>query len=254
MESVSTALARLTLEDAYLKESDQIALSESNSTSNLRISPDASSSKADTALCLQTHEVFKAPPPLSRTHSAPRNLKLRIRIIPSSLFSRNNTCASHQQPFMIEKSFSVNMDWLREPRENKLTHPFHLYQVHKRPHDNSLYSPPPLPCYKNAELPVFPHAHTQYNTPNIHNQSHLSHVPALPIHVEYATYRAPLLGAILLSGFVKRGDTLEIPMPWPDVWEETVAGIYIGGWNEHCGYAFAEKVRANLEYLGWQQV
>lgn len=33
-------------------------------------------------------------------------------------------------------------------------------------------------------------------------------------------------------------------MPWPEVWEETVVGIYLGGG------LVAEKVKGNLEFLG----
>ncbi len=48
----------------------------------------------------------------------------------------------------------------------------------------------------------------------------------------------------MLSGHVRKGDTIEIPCPYPEAWAETVGWIYTG--KEVVG----EKARENLEYLG----
>ena len=81
--------------------------------------------------------------------------------------------------------------------------------------------------------------------PPLPSYNTLTGAPALPLHIEYAIYRVPLLGAVLLSGFAQKGDTIEVPVPWPEVWEETVVGIYLGGG------LVVEKVKANLEFLGY---
>ena len=105
------------------------------------------------------------------------------------------------------------------------------------------------------------------------------------LDIEYAIYRVPLLGAILLSGFVRKGDTVEVPVPWPEVWGETVGVIYTGSSKEEGGVAggedvgvggrgrggrdkvgvgaktrvmtkrerTGEMVRDNLEFLGWKE-
>ncbi|KAI9815817.1 MAG: hypothetical protein M1832_005231 [Thelocarpon impressellum] len=52
--------------------------------------------------------------------------------------------------------------------------------------------------------------------------------PALVVHVEYALHGLPLLAAILLSGKVLKGDTVELPLPKPDVWPEVVRWMYLG--------------------------
>ena len=75
----------------------------------------------------------------------------------------------------------------------------------------------------------------------------------LHLDTEYAAYRVPLLGAILVSGFVKTGDTIEVPLPWPELWEETVVEIYTGGVGTK-GSSINSKVRGNLEFLGWKEI
>jgi hypothetical protein len=77
--------------------------------------------------------------------------------------------------------------------------------------------------------------------------------PTLPIHVEYAVFRLPLLGSMLLSGQVFCGDTLKIPLPYPEVWTAVVGWMYtnkvvrLPGLNVH---EQAEMVRDCIEFLG----
>jgi len=77
--------------------------------------------------------------------------------------------------------------------------------------------------------------------------------PSLPIHVEYAVYRLPLLGSMLLSGQVFCGDTLRMPLPYPEVWTAVVGWMYtnkvvrLPGVNVHDQ---AEMVRECIEFLG----
>ncbi|KAJ6788024.1 hypothetical protein PWT90_08623 [Aphanocladium album] len=67
----------------------------------------------------------------------------------------------------------------------------------------------------------------------------------LPIHFAYARSHLPLLAAILMSTQVRIGDTIELPLPHPGAWAETLAWVYIG----EEGLA-TDKVRENVEYLG----
>jgi hypothetical protein len=77
--------------------------------------------------------------------------------------------------------------------------------------------------------------------------------PCLPVHVEYAVFRLPLLGTMLLSGQVFCGDTLQIPLPYPEVWTAVVGWMYtnkvvrLPGLNIH---EQAEMVRDCIEFLG----
>jgi len=66
------------------------------------------------------------------------------------------------------------------------------------------------------------------------------------IDIEYALYRAPLLAAILLSGHVRKGDTVEVPVPHPGVWKAVMEWVYTGR-----GCVVDDKMLTdNLQYLG----
>jgi len=77
--------------------------------------------------------------------------------------------------------------------------------------------------------------------------------PSLPVHVEYAVFRLPLLGSMLLSGQVFCGDTLRIPLPYPEVWTAVVGWMYtnkvvrLPGLDAH---EQAGMVRECIEFLG----
>ncbi|KAF8243826.1 hypothetical protein K440DRAFT_663872 [Wilcoxina mikolae CBS 423.85] len=66
------------------------------------------------------------------------------------------------------------------------------------------------------------------------------------VHIEYALYRVPLLAAILLSGHVRKGDTVEVPVPHPGVWKAVMEWVYTGR-----GCVVDNRMLAdNLQYLG----
>jgi len=46
--------------------------------------------------------------------------------------------------------------------------------------------------------------------------------------IEYALHFLPILAAILLSGHVRKGDSIDLPMPYPESWPDVVAYIYTG--------------------------
>jgi hypothetical protein len=77
--------------------------------------------------------------------------------------------------------------------------------------------------------------------------------PSLPIHVEYAVFRLPLLGSMLLSGQVFCGDTLKMPLPYPEVWTAVVGWMYTNKVVRLPGLNVqeqAEMVRECIEFLG----
>ena len=77
--------------------------------------------------------------------------------------------------------------------------------------------------------------------------------PTLPIHVEYAGFRLPLLGSMLLSGQVFCGDTLKVPLPYPEVWTAVVGWMYTNKVVRLPGMDIeeqAEMVRECIEFLG----
>lgn len=77
--------------------------------------------------------------------------------------------------------------------------------------------------------------------------------PRLPIHAEYAVFRLPLLGSMLLSGQVFCGDTLRMPLPYPEVWTAVVGWMYTNRVVRLPGMDVDEQaamVRHCIEFLG----
>lgn len=67
----------------------------------------------------------------------------------------------------------------------------------------------------------------------------------IPMHFPYARSYLPILASIIMSNQVHFGDTVELPLPYPDAWPETVAWVYTG--EEEL---VTDKVRENVQYLG----
>lgn len=65
-----------------------------------------------------------------------------------------------------------------------------------------------------------------------------------PIDLEFARSYLPVLAALLLSGHVREGDTLDLPIPHPQAWRQTVDYVYTG--RDKPSLA----VRENILYLG----
>jgi hypothetical protein len=120
---------------------------------------------------------------------------------------------------------------------NHDSEPFRIVKRHKYDSSDSESTPPP----------ESPPSET-FNDDDIEYTS-----PALPIHVEYAVFRLPLLGSMLLSGQVFCGDTLKMPLPYPEVWTSVVGWMYtnkvvrLPGLNVHDQ---AEMVRDCIVFLG----
>ncbi|ROV93418.1 hypothetical protein VMCG_08410 [Cytospora schulzeri] len=66
----------------------------------------------------------------------------------------------------------------------------------------------------------------------------------VPIHLPYARYYLPALAALMLSGHVRTGDTIDLPMPHPEAWTQTVAYVYTGNGEP------TEAMRQNILHLG----
>ncbi|KAH6609197.1 hypothetical protein Trco_002543 [Trichoderma cornu-damae] len=68
---------------------------------------------------------------------------------------------------------------------------------------------------------------------------------AVPMHIQYARAQLPALAAIMMSDTVRRGDTIELALPHPRAWPETVAYVYTG--EEEL---LTKHARENILYLG----
>lgn len=62
--------------------------------------------------------------------------------------------------------------------------------------------------------------------------------------LEYARSYLPVLAALLLSGHIREGDALYLPLPHPHAWPQTVAHVYAGR------EPLTPAVKDNILYLG----
>ncbi|OAQ79324.1 hypothetical protein VFPFJ_09810 [Purpureocillium lilacinum] len=76
-------------------------------------------------------------------------------------------------------------------------------------------------------------------------RTHCSGSRPVPIHLQYARSHLPVLAAIMMSEQVRKGDVIELPLPHPRAWPETVAFMYTG--EEEL---LTEQVKRNIVYLG----
>lgn len=65
------------------------------------------------------------------------------------------------------------------------------------------------------------------------------------IDLPFARAHAPALAAVLLMPVTHKGDSIDLPMPYPGAWLETSGYMYTG--NEEL---LNERVKQNLWYLG----
>ncbi|KAI5467407.1 hypothetical protein BGZ63DRAFT_398985 [Mariannaea sp. PMI_226] len=83
-----------------------------------------------------------------------------------------------------------------------------------------------------------------FESPRSDNRVRRLPFAAVPMHLEYARKYLPVLASIILSDFVRPGDTIELPLPHPRAWEETVAYTRTGR------VELTQPVRQNIIYLG----
>lgn len=62
--------------------------------------------------------------------------------------------------------------------------------------------------------------------------------------MDYALKYLPVLALLLLSGHIRKGDQIDLPLPHPEAWAETVAWVYTGKFEP------SEGAKANIEHLG----
>lgn len=62
--------------------------------------------------------------------------------------------------------------------------------------------------------------------------------------LQYARIHLPVLAALMLSGHVREGDIIDLPMPHPEAWLQTVGHVYTGQGE------LTEAVKQNISYLG----
>jgi len=65
------------------------------------------------------------------------------------------------------------------------------------------------------------------------------------IDIEYALHYLPVLAALMLSGHVRKYDTIDLPLPHPGAWRETVTYVYTCIGHR----SISAAARENIQYL-----
>lgn len=67
------------------------------------------------------------------------------------------------------------------------------------------------------------------------------------IDMDYALHSFPVLGLLMLSGHIRKGDQVDLPLPHPEAWSEAVIWAYTG---QGPAGELSEGARANVLHLG----
>lgn len=111
-----------------------------------------------------------------------------------------------------------------------------MLDVETTPKGRSKSTPTPEPTGLHSPSPVSPAAR---RLPHFDTKR-----TVMPIHMDYALRYLPALGLLMLSGHIRKGDQIDLPIPFPEAWAESIAYVYTGLGEP------GEKARANVEYLG----
>lgn len=153
---------------------------------------------------------------------------IRARVLPR---------AKERKPFLVQRQFDI--DELRASIPEVKTHD----QVG----DIRSVSPTALrrssrpPTRRSSVQPL--EASKRYNNLNFHAPGRFLGEAAIPIHIEYALHYLPVLAALMLSGHVRKGDSIDLPLPHPEAWPDVVAYIYTGGGSP------TDAMKENIRYL-----
>lgn len=187
-------------------------------------------------------DVFVAPSALRRLsgtdsaegHSHSDRLVIRARVRPKG---------KERKPFIITRSF--NLGDLRATLPSPSTPVASPRRQSGAPPSPDTASPPRMP---HSPLVLSRRASSVTASSPLasrrgsHQQKGNS--KEVPIHLPYARYYLPALAALMLSGHVRTGDTIDLPMPHPEAWTQTVAYVYTGS-----GEA-TEAMKQNILHLG----
>ncbi|KAI9648062.1 hypothetical protein NHQ30_002690 [Ciborinia camelliae] len=133
---------------------------------------------------------------------------IRARVLPKAV---------ERKPFLIQRQFDIRAlrDSIPAPRPSQdHARDFPTIRRSSRLRRLSLQQIPT----PNQRGTVHPYLKRQINTDHV----------AVPIHIEYALHYLPVLAALMLSGHIRKGDSIDLPLPSPEAWVDTAAYVYTG--------------------------
>ncbi|KAF4625183.1 hypothetical protein G7Y89_g12988 [Cudoniella acicularis] len=186
------------------------------------------------AVSLRRPSISPSPPPSPKHQTQNHNLvTIRAHVIPR---------AKERKPFIIQRQFDI--DDLRTSLPIPSPSPAHPHpQTHHTEMENAATNnynnklrrssrtttttrrASALPLKANTQTQMQTQAQRRKSLDHGHVHTHESIFSAkgpTPIHVEYALHYLPVLGALLLSGHIRKRDTIDLPLPHPAVWKEVL--------------------------------
>ncbi|KAK4231225.1 hypothetical protein QBC38DRAFT_451604 [Podospora fimiseda] len=150
-------------------------------------------------------------------------LTVRVRVRP---------CALNQKPFLLTRTF--DMDLLRAT----IPEPEPVYEGPRR-----------LSADLSSRRGSLSTSHRRSSVASRERSPRLDGTPlrstnTVPIHRPYACAFFPVLAALLYSKHIQPRDIIDLPMPHPEVWGQTVAHVYTGQGE------LTEAIKQNILYLG----
>ncbi|KAK0747744.1 hypothetical protein B0T21DRAFT_379736 [Apiosordaria backusii] len=158
------------------------------------------------------------------TPEPPNQLTVRVRVRP---------CALDRKPFLLTRTF--NMDMLRatipEPGPVLAGLPRSWADARDRN---------PLPTDRRRSSVMS----AGEESPGPDSLLRIRSGNTVPIHRPYACAFFPVLAALLYSKHIQPRDIIDLPLPHPNVWGQTVAHVYTGQGD------LTDAIRQNILYLG----
>ncbi|KAL2259082.1 hypothetical protein VTK26DRAFT_7375 [Humicola hyalothermophila] len=146
--------------------------------------------------------------------------------------ARVRPCALDRKPFLIKRTF--DMDELRATIPELPT-----VSAGTRRISTDLGTRSPLPARRRRSSMA---ARTESGADLDKSPIRGTHI--VPIHVQYARAFFPVLAALIYSKHVQQRDIIDLPMPHPEAWVQTVTHVYTGQGE------LTEAIKQNILYLG----
>ncbi|KAK4149970.1 hypothetical protein C8A00DRAFT_18424 [Chaetomidium leptoderma] len=147
--------------------------------------------------------------------------------------ARVRPCALDRKPFVLERTFDMYELRATIPELSPVS------ATSARRPSTELPSRSPLPASRRRSSMAASAKHG----PDL-DRSHVQSTNTVPIHIKYARAFFPVLAALLYSGHIRKGDIIDLPLPYPKVWAQTVVHAYTGQGE------LTEAIKQNILYLG----
>ncbi|KAI5865730.1 hypothetical protein GGS23DRAFT_352675 [Durotheca rogersii] len=158
--------------------------------------------------------------------------------------------ALERPSFLLQRSF--NTDELRATVPDPLPS-WRARRASTHLHDGGFHEQQPPPAARHRDLSAASQRRRSSNarsgafirsgSSSLDVESLIRDAKAVPIHFKYARAFLPVIAALLVSGHVRDGDVIYLPMPHAEAWPQTARYVYTGQGE------LTTAMRENILYL-----